>query len=176
MAGKTDESRRNQSAKRPLDAFDRKILSALTRDARQTNAEIGESVGLSPPAVFERIKRLRGNGVISSTAARLNGAAVGKPMLTFVHVDADGWGKSQRMMKLRDFPEVEEIHSVAGDTCVVLKVRTAHPQALEHFLSQLYVLPGVRGTKSYVVLSTYLERPVQADVTEDWPAIPMPPV
>lgn len=90
MVGKTDESRRNQSAKRPLDAFDRKILSALTRDARQTNAEIGESVGLSPPAVFERIKRLRGSGVISSTAARLNGAAVGKPMLTFVHVDADG--------------------------------------------------------------------------------------
>nr|WP_235867166.1 Lrp/AsnC family transcriptional regulator [Roseibium marinum] len=175
MVGKTDESRRNQSAKRPLDAFDRKILSALTRDARQTNAEIGESVGLSPPAVFERIKRLRGSGVISSTAARLNGATVGKPMLTFVHVDADGWGKSQRMMKLRDFPEVEEIHSVAGDTCVVLKVRTADPQALEHFLSQLYVLPGVRGTKSYVVLSTYLERPVQAEVTEDWPAIPMPP-
>jgi len=172
--GKTDESRTKRVARRPLDAFDRKILSALAGDARQTNAEIGESVGLSPPAVFERIRKLRETGVISAISARLDGAAVGKPMLAFVHVDADGWGKSQRMMRLRDFPEVEEIHSVAGDTCVILKVRTADPEALERFLSQLYVLPGVRGTKSYVVLSTYLERPVQAGVTREWPAIPLP--
>lgn len=56
------------------------------------------------------------------------------------------------MMKLRDFPEVEEMHSVAGDTCVIMKVRTASAHAFEQFLSQLYVLPGVRATKSYVVL------------------------
>ena len=62
------------------------------------------------------------------------------------------------MLRLRKFPEVEEMHSVAGDTCVILKVRTASAQAMEEFLSQLYVLPGVRGTRSFVVLSTYLER------------------
>jgi len=46
---------------------------------------------------------------------------------------------------------------------------------LEVLLSQLYILPGVNSTKSYVVLSTYLERPVQAEVTHDWPEIPLPP-
>ncbi|MEO3428508.1 Lrp/AsnC family transcriptional regulator [Pelagibius sp. CAU 1746] len=158
-----------------MDAFDRKILSALTKDAKQTYAAIGEVAGLSAPAVHERIKRLRDTGVISATAALLDGAAVGKPLLAFVHVDADGWGKSQRMMCLAQYPEVEEMHSVAGDTCVVLKVRAESTDALEHFLSQLYVLPGVRGTKSYVVLSTYIERPVQAELTEDWPPIPLPP-
>jgi DNA-binding Lrp family transcriptional regulator len=107
--------------------------------------------------------------------ATLDGALVGKPFLAFVHVDADGWGKSQRMIRLKAFPEVEEMHSVAGDTCVILKVITASALAMEQFLSQLYVLPGVRGTKSYVVLSTYLERPVQADVTREWPQVPMPP-
>ncbi|MBL4890835.1 MAG: Lrp/AsnC ligand binding domain-containing protein, partial [Rhizobiaceae bacterium] len=86
-----------------------------------------------------------------------------------------GWGKSQRMMKLTEFPEVEEMHSVAGDTCVILKVRTANAFAFETLLSQLYVLPGVRSTKSFVVLSTYLERPIQAELTTDWPEIPMPP-
>lgn len=175
MSAETEGVQPNQPKARPLDAFDRKILGALTRDAKQTYAAIGEAVGLSAPAVHERIKRLRAAGVISATAALLDGAAVGKPLLAFVHVDADGWGKSQRMMRLAQYPEVEEMHSVAGDTCVVLKVRTESTDALEQFLSQLYVLPGVRGTKSYVVLSTYLDRPVQAALTEDWPPIPLPP-
>lgn len=175
MAEKTGNLQRNASAARPLDAFDRKILSLLTQDAKQTNAAIGEVVGLSAPAVHERIKRLRESGVIKTTTALLNGPAVGKPLLTFVHVDAEGWGKSQRMMRMAAFPEVEEMHSVAGDTCVILKVRTAGPEALEHLLSQLYLLPGVRGTRSFVVLSTYLDRPVQAQVTTDWPPIPLPP-
>ena len=123
--------------------------------------------------MHERVKRLRASGALKGIRAAIDGSAVGKPLLAFVHVDADGWGKSQRMISLRQFPEVEEMHSVAGDTCVILKVRAASTQALERFLSQLYVLPGVRGTKSYVVLSTYLERPVQAEVTKSWPAVPL---
>jgi Lrp/AsnC family leucine-responsive transcriptional regulator len=57
---------------------------------------------------------------------------------------------------------------------MILKVRTQGPQALEHLLSQLYVIPGVTASRSYVVLSTYLDRPVQADVTLDWPKHPLP--
>jgi Lrp/AsnC family transcriptional regulator, leucine-responsive regulatory protein len=175
MGKEKEDLRKKDIRYSDLDDFDRTILSALTEDARLTYADIGKSVGLSAPAVFERVKRLRAQGVIAGTSARLDGAAVGKPFLAFVHVDADGWGKSQRMLRLTKFPEVEEMHSVAGDTCVILKVRTASAQAMEEFLSQLYVLPGVRGTRSFVVLSTYLERPVQAEVTETWPDIPMPP-
>ncbi len=147
----------------------------MTADARQTYAEMGRAAGLSAPAVHERVKRLKASGALAGTTARIDGAAVGKPFLAFVHVDAEGWGKSQRMMRLNAFPEVEEMHSVAGDTCVIVKVRTASAQALEQFLSQVFVLPGVRGTKSFVVLSTYLERPVQAEVTGEWPAVPLPP-
>ena len=121
------------------------------------------------------MKRLKASGVLTGTTTRIDGALVGKPFLAYVHVDADGWGKSQRMMKLSKFPEVEEMHSVAGDTSVILKVRAANAQAMEQFLSQLYVLPGVRATRSFVVLSTYLERPVQATVTASWPEIPLPP-
>lgn len=158
-----------------LDTFDRKILGALVEDASQTYAELGRIVGLSAPAVHERVKRLRRQGVIQRMSALLNGPAIGKPMLSFVHVDTDGWGKSARMMKIAGFPEVEEIHSVAGDTSVILKVRTVDAHALEILLSQLYILPGVKTTRSYVVLSTYLERPIQAEVTQEWPDLPMPP-
>jgi Lrp/AsnC family leucine-responsive transcriptional regulator len=173
MIEETDDVQPKAPSPRPLDAFDRKILGALVLDARKSYADVGQLVGLSAPAVHERVRRLRATGTLKGMHASLDGAAVGKSLLAFVHVDAEGWGKSQRMMKLRDFPEIEEMHSVAGDTSVILKVRTANPHALEHFLAQLYVLPGVRGTKSYIVLSSYLERPVQAEVTVDWPE-PLP--
>lgn len=172
MAKETDDIRRSAPTKRPLDAFDRKILAALNQDGRATYANIGELVGLSAPAVHERVKRLR-QYAIRGIAAQLDGPACGKNFLAFVHVDADGWGKSERMMGLRDFPEIEEMHSVAGDTCVIMKVRTTNAQALEEFLAQLYVLPGIKGTKSFVVLSTYLERGVQAELTTKWPDVPV---
>ncbi len=129
------------------------------RNARQTYAEIGTKVGLSAPAVHDRVKRMIASGTIASTNAAIDPMSVGKPFLAFVHVDASGWGKSERMMKLRDFPEVEELHSVTGDCCVILKVRTANADAMERFLAQVYALPGVRATRSYVVLTTYLDRP-----------------
>jgi Lrp/AsnC family transcriptional regulator, leucine-responsive regulatory protein len=175
MLEKTEDMKRKTPSPRAIDAFDRRILGALSEDARQTYAEIGAAAGLSAPAVHERVRQLKRDGVLAGTTTRIDGPAVGKPLLAFVHVDADGWGKSERMLRLKVFPEVEEMHSVAGDTCVILKVRTASASALEHFLSQLYALPGVRGTKSYIVLSTYLERPVQATVTENWPPVLMPP-
>ena len=160
---------------RPLDGFDRKILSALAANGRETYTKIGDQVGLSAPAVYERVRRMAESGVLLGTAGRIDGPLSGKPFLAFVHVDANGWGKSQRMMTLRSYPEIEEMHSVAGDTCVIMKVRTENAHALEELLSQLYVLPGVKGTKSFVVLSTYLERGVQAEITKKWPHIPFPP-
>ncbi len=174
MKEDTNDVRGKRKANLVLDAFDRRILAALIEDAGLSYARLGERVGLSAPAVFERVKRLRSAGVIESVTARLDGESVGKPLLAFVHVDTTGWGKSEQLMRIREFPEVEEMHSVAGDTGMILKVRTQGPQALEHLLSQLYVIPGVTASRSYVVLSTYLDRPVQADVTLEWPKHPLP--
>lgn len=153
---------------KPLDSFDRKILSALSKDARQSFAVLGDQVGLSAPAVHERVKKLRANGVIRATSALLDGASVGKPFLAFVHVDAEGWGKGALTEQLRAIPEVEEMHSVSGDHCLLLKLRTAGPQEMENLLSLLYHTKGIRGTKSEIVLSTYIDRPVQAEVTQHW--------
>jgi len=174
MNKETNEVRRRRSETATLDRLDRKILGALVEDASRSYASIGERVGLSPPAVFERVRRLRRAGVIGPVIARLDGEALGRPLLAFVHVDTTGWGKGERMMRMREFPEVEEMHSVAGDTGLILKVRTQGPQVLEHLLAQLYAIPGVTASRSYVVLSTYLDRPVQATSTEEWPLHPLP--
>lgn len=168
----TEEVRPARSAGRPIDAFDRKILGTLAADADISYAELGHKVGLSAPAVHDRVKKLRASGCIRGTAALLDGAAIGKPLLAFVHVDTAGWGGTQELLAMADLPEVEEIHSVTGDTCMLLKLRCASSRDLEALLARLYAKPGVKSTRSYVVLSTYLERPVQADTTTFLPGAP----
>lgn len=162
----TDLVQPSKPARRALDAFDRRILGALASDADVSYAELGQRVGLSAPAVHDRVKKLRASGCLRRTVGLLDGPAIGKPFLAFVHIDNVGWGGTEALMAAAALPEVEEIHSVAGDTCMLLKVRCASSRALEALLARLYAIPGVKSARSYVVLSTYLERPVQAGVTD----------
>jgi DNA-binding Lrp family transcriptional regulator len=170
MGLETDGVQQSEGRSRELDAFDRKLLGLLVEDATRSYAELGEQVGLSAPAVHERVKRLKRTGVIQQTAALINPTAVQKTLLAFVHVDTSGWGKTPELLAIRRYPEVEEMHSVAGDTCMLLKVRTKDSRALEGLLARIYDVPGVIRTRSYVVLSTHLERPVQPAITQEWPA------
>ncbi len=152
--------------KQGLDAIDRKLLGLLSADAEQSYATLGDKVGLSPPAVHERVKRYKATGRISGVAALLNPKMTGKPFLAFLHVNTSGWGKTDAILGLGDLPEVEEIHSVTGDTCMLLKVRMQDSKAMEDLLKRIYDMPEVVSTKTYVALSTSLERPVQAGITE----------
>lgn len=164
---KTNVVRQKAPPRRELDEMDRKILSALARNADRSYASLGELVNLSAPAVHERVKRLKESGAIRGIAAMISPEASEKHMLAFIHVTTTGWGKSRELLTLERFPEIEEIHSVAGDTCMVLKVRTRNSIALEGLLANLYALDNVVNTKSYVVLSTALERPIQGDVSSE---------
>jgi Lrp/AsnC family transcriptional regulator, leucine-responsive regulatory protein len=169
MVRNTDGVRQNAASGYQVDDFDRKLLGVLVQDATVSYAELGQRVGLSAPAVHERVKRLRRSGAIRRTSVLIDPHAVGKPLLAFVHVDTTGWCKSQALLAIERFPEVEEIHSVTGDTCLLLKVRAENGLALEGLLAHLYATPGVSATRSYIALSTQLERPVQPGVTESWP-------
>lgn len=169
MKQETDDVRQNGVPERDLDEMDRKLLGALCEDATVSYAELGEKVGLSAPAAHERVKRLRRSRAIRSTSVLIDPVAVNKPLLAFVHVDTRGWDKTPELMAISAYPEVEEIHSVAGDACMLLKVRARDTHALEGLLARLYDTPGVMATRSYVVLSTYLERPVQPASTKVWP-------
>jgi Lrp/AsnC family leucine-responsive transcriptional regulator len=86
---------------------------------------------LSAPAVHERAKRLKQEGVIRATAALLDGAKVGRPLLAFVHVDTTSWAVTRQLLKLNELPEVEEIHTATGESAMQLKVRTRDTQSLD---------------------------------------------
>jgi DNA-binding Lrp family transcriptional regulator len=158
MVENTDSVRRKPVDPARLDETDRKLLGLLAEDSTRSYAELGGLLHLSAPAVHERAKRLKREGVIRATVALLDGAKIGRPLLAFVHVDTTSWDVTRQLLKLKELPEVEEIHTVTGDSAMVLKVRTHDTQSLEHFFERIYAIEGFKGTRSYIVLSTYLER------------------
>jgi Lrp/AsnC family transcriptional regulator, leucine-responsive regulatory protein len=149
-----------------LDRVDLRLLEALQRNARSTYAELGALVGLKPPAVHDRVKRLESRGFVRSYAAQLDARRVGYELTAFVSayctsdLDYDAFTAS-----IQAFPEVIEIHSVAGDETYVLKVVTRSTGHLDDFLTRLKRVPGVARTRTTIVLSTPFERgglPVEA--------------
>lgn len=142
------------------------LLRLLAEQADRSYAELSELVHLSPPAVHERVKRLRRDGIIQGTVAKLDGEKIGCPLLAFVHVMTEGWGMTKPIYALKELADVEEIHTVTGDTSLILKVRSSSPASLEKLLSHIQQVEGVRSTQSYVALGTYLERGPMPEMPE----------
>ncbi|MBW9052359.1 Lrp/AsnC ligand binding domain-containing protein [Rhizobium mesosinicum] len=89
--------------------------------------------------MHERIKRLRRDGFIRATVAKLDGAKLGRPLLAFVHVETTSWAVTRQPLLLRDFVDVEEIHTVTGESAMLLKIRTRDTQSLEACLSAFHL-------------------------------------
>lgn len=141
-----------------LDAKDRQLLAILAEDSSQSYAELGRQLHLSAPAVHDRVKRLKAEGVIIGTVAKLDSSKIGRPLLAFIHVNTSSWAVTRSILSLKALPEVEEIHTVAGDSAMLLKVRTQDTRSLESLLEVIHSIDGFTGTRSYIVLTPHLER------------------
>lgn len=123
-----------------LDEIDRKILAELQADAGQSLDEIAKKVGSSKTPVWNRIKRLRGTGVITRQTAILDAEALGLEACFFVLIrtsehEAD-WQR-RFLDVLRRRPEVMEAHRLAGDIDYILKVRVKNARAYDTFYQAL---------------------------------------
>jgi Lrp/AsnC family leucine-responsive transcriptional regulator len=142
-----------------LDESDLLLLEALQANARSTFAELGVLVGLRPPAVHERVKRLEARGYIRGYAARVDARKVGLELTAFVSAYTTADVDYERFYaSVARLPEVAEVHSVAGEESFVLKVLTRSTAHLDDFLSRLKSVPGIGRTKTTIVLSTPFER------------------
>lgn len=142
-----------------LDDLDLRLLRGLQKNARATYAELGALVGLKPPAVHERVKRLELRGFVRGYAARLDAKALGFGLIAFVSAYTTPDVAYERFTgAVAALPEVLEVHSVAGEETFVLKVLTRSTGHLDEFLSRLKTVPGIGRTKTTIVLSTPFER------------------
>ena len=142
-----------------LDDLDLRLLDALQRNARSTFAELGLLVGLKPPAVHDRVKRLESRGFVRGYSALLDSKRLGLELTAliscFTTPDAhyDAFTKTLAAM-----PEICEVHSVAGEESFVCKAMTRSTQHLDELLTRLKAVPGMARTKTTIVLSTPFER------------------
>lgn len=151
-----------------FDAIDRTILEILRQDGRASHASIAKQVGLSAPAVAERVRKLEQAGVILGYRAVLDPSAVGMPIAAFVAVTPQPRKPAQKVVDgLLALPEVEALYAVAGVHSYLALVRAASPSDLDALLDRIFMLEGVERTETTMVLRTAAERPVPLPFTTD---------
>ena len=144
-----------------MDPIDYQILDLLQRDARTTQVQIADAVGLSQPSVADRIRKLDQSGVVLGYVARLDARQMGNDICAFVgvrilhprHHDAF----TRRILMI---PDVLECHRVAGLDSYVLKIVSRNTATLDELISTLRSLPGVTRTTTTIVLATVKETTV----------------
>lgn len=143
-----------------MDAIDRAILERLTANGRISWTELGNTVGLTSPAVAERIHKLERAGIIQGYTALLSAEALGQDLTAFVGITVDQPELCAPFLEaVQTMDEVLECHHVAGDDSYLLKVRTGGTRGLEALITErLKRLPGVSRTRTTIVLSTAKER------------------
>ena len=107
---------------RHIDGLDWQILRALQENARVSFSELGRRVGLSSPAVAERVRRLEDAGVITGYGVQLNLEKVGFPILAFIRISAIGTNCAEIGSFAKTLPEVLECHRVTGTDSAIMKV------------------------------------------------------
>jgi len=146
-----------------LDAIDRRILRLLREDGRMSHAAVAKTVGLSGPAVHDRVRKLEVAGIISGYTAVLDPVALDRSHVAFVMVTlADGseFAMDEPIVaRICEEPDVLEFHRIAGQDCYLIKVRTATNKDLEQLLRRIRMIRGVARTRTTIVLSTELEHP-----------------
>lgn len=144
--------------KSEFDAIDRRIIRELQADARLSNVQLAERVGLSPSPCLRRVKRLEQEGVIEGYRAVLSRERVGLGFSVFLAVKIEGHA-NERALNFEDtvcaMPEVLACHLVSGEADYLLEVVLADLEHYRQFLiERLLNLPIVREVRSNIVIQT----------------------
>jgi len=151
-----------------MDEVNGRVLAELQRDPRITMAELARRVGMSAPAVTERVQRLEQSGVVTGYRVDLDPAALGWPFAAFVRIRPTGGGQLSKIIDLAQAsPQVSECHRITGEDCLLLKVHAATMADLETALDRFLVYGQ---TVTSIIVSTPIPpRSLPLPVTERAP-------
>jgi Lrp/AsnC family leucine-responsive transcriptional regulator len=141
-----------------VDAIDGQIVELLRQNARLSYAELGRQVGLSAPAVHDRVGKLESTGVLRGYYAVADPEAIGLGVTALIGIIQSDTGESDEMAEaLQELPEVESCYFLAGEESFLIKVRVTTVAELEHLIIRLNRIDGVARTRTTVALSTKWE-------------------
>jgi DNA-binding Lrp family transcriptional regulator len=138
-----------------VDDLDLTLLRALAVDARQSQRALARAVGMSPPAIADRLARLERLGAIRGYRVELDWAALGYPVVVYLAVSANpGADLSEIARSIRTLPEAQDMSVVTGafDLLVRLRVRD-HTHLRELLLNTIFQIPGVQRTETFLSLA-----------------------
>jgi Lrp/AsnC family leucine-responsive transcriptional regulator len=144
-----------------LDQIDIQLVNLLQMDGRQSASDLAQQVGMSVPAVSERIRKLQEMGVILGFTAVIDPKQLGMDVgayITLISERSDHY--SEVIEKAKAHPEVLDVMSVTGEGSHLLRIRTENTATLEKLLGQIQSWPGVTRTETRIILSAYKEHSV----------------
>ena len=143
--------------KETLDRIDRKIIFELMRDATLPIAQLADRVGLSQTPCWKRVQKLEASGVIKGRVALIDAGMIGLGLIVFVEIEAidhsQDWRESFRAA-LAAFPEIVEVHRMAGDVDYLLKVVVPDMAAFDRFYLALTAALPCRNVTSKFSMET----------------------
>ena len=148
-------SANNLNEKFMIDEIDQKILKELQVDGRVSYAELGRRVGLTTPAVIERVRKLEDSGVIVGYRAEIDTAKVGLPITAFVRMSITGVDYSHIIEVAEQSNEVLECHRGTGGDSFIMKVAVSSVEHLQQIIDKLTPY-GI--TTTAIVLSSPVKR------------------
>jgi Lrp/AsnC family transcriptional regulator, leucine-responsive regulatory protein len=126
-----------------LDKKDRLIITALQKDARQSLAALGKRIGLSQPAISERVKKLEEAGVIDGYTAKINLAAIGLRLQAIIRIRTTHEHIHSYVTLFQAMPEILDAVCVTGDDCFIVRCAFADPADLERVVDALAIYGSV---------------------------------
>ena len=141
-----------------LDDIDYIILAELQKDSHIKKNVLAEKIGLSLPSTIDRISKLESYGYIKSYTAILNPKKLKKDITCFITVISESSKHYRQFVEhcIKN-KEILECHSITGEGSHMLKIRTENTTTLEELLSKIQSWPGVKSSKTSIVLSTLKE-------------------
>jgi len=133
-----------------LDVLNWKILKCLQQNARQTNTEIGRQVGMSSPAVAERIRKMEDAGLIENYNTKVSPFLVGYQFKAIITLRAFMGKLRPFLTKVKTYDEVLNCYRITGDENIVMEVVLTDQKHLEKFIDQLITYGE---SKTQIVLS-----------------------
>ncbi len=127
-------NRRQNGRSAELDELNRRLLTELQEDGRLSNAELGRRVGLSAPAVAERVTRMRESGVILGIHAVVDPRALGYALSAILRIRPAPRELPTVADLARNTPEVVECHRITGEDCFFLKLHVRDVEHLEEVI------------------------------------------
>ena len=138
-----------------LDQIGLKILSVLQENARMPLSRIGKKVGLSAPAVAERMKKLEEAGIIKGYHARIVPEAVGRSVSAFINLTTDPRNYKAVKTLAADMHQITSCHHISGDASFTIHVQVKNLPALESVVERLSPFGQ---TQTAIVLSTSVDK------------------